>query len=980
MNAEILCIGTELVLGDILNTNAQYLSKQLALKGINVFYQSSVGDNPERIIKALSIAVTRSNLIIFTGGLGPTADDITISTVSNALGIPLEKNDDAYRHIEKYFERIGRPLTKNNEKQAFLPKGCIVLPNEQGTAPGCIIESGNQCIVFLPGPPKELQAMYENHLSGYLDKYADGVIKSKFVHIYGVGEAMIDEKAADLIKGTNPTVAPYAKDGEAELRITAKSKDESSAQKMIDETLIKIQNIFGDAVYGFDDVTLESVTVDLLKSKGLTVATAESCTAGYISKRITDISGASKVFNMGVSTYSNEAKTEELGVPFELIKEHGAVSKEVAACMAKGVRQKSGADIGISITGIAGPKSDESNKPVGLSYIGLSDKNGEYVIKSMKGGKNDREYIRFTSASEAINLLRLYLLNGGDGLQAEKTNAVLLSEISSDTSETKTIDETIKEKEENKALATEISEDENKDRKSQIKQRSLYIQRPVQLNPNEFIDDESDDYDEQDDNIVSEAVSFDSFKNSADKKADNKSINIVIDDKEYEPVDDDDFKELDRQLEEFEEMKKKENKKSFFKKLLISKDDTSIEKVRKTTFWIALLVFIVTLSYIAFYFINPLFQQNTLTSMAEQYHSNDTYDYYSSEINPKFKAFYKENSDIIGWITIDGTNIDYPVVQNKKDNEFYMRRGFNKSYSREGSVFADIKSSIEYKKESKNIVLYGHHMVSTGTMFKELDKLQDVSFYKKHPRITFDSLYRDGEYKVFAVFITNSIKSQDNGNYYDYTQTEFSSDQEFENWINEARIRSLIKTDIDIAYTDEILTLQTCNDSFESDDEKARLIVMARRVRDGESKDVDTSGAENNPNPKYPQMWYDVNGQVNPYYNAQADETESVLGSSSQSNSESASTKRSSTKTTSLTSKSTTSKAYVTAQNTPKPATVAKKTTAKTTKKATQKTTVKSTAKTTQKSTAKTTVKATAAAAAVTVNTVSSSAAETVLE
>ena len=980
MNAEILCIGTELVLGDILNTNAQYLSKQLALKGINVFYQSCVGDNPERIIKALSIAVTRSNLIIFTGGLGPTADDITIATVANALSIPLEKNDEAYEHIKGYFKRIGKPLTDNNEKQAFLPKGCIVLPNDKGTAPGCVIESGNQCIVFLPGPPKELQAMYENHLIGYLDKYADGVIKSKFVHIYGVGECMIDEKAAELIKGKNPTVAPYAKDGEAELRITAKSGDEESAQKLIDETLIKIQNIFGDSIYGFDDVTLESVVVSMLKAKGLTVATAESCTAGYISKRITDISGASKIFNMGVSTYSNESKTNELGVPAELIKEHGAVSKEVAACMAKGVREKSGADIGLSITGIAGPKSDESKKPVGLSYIGISDKNGEYVIKSMKGGKNDREYIRFVSASEAINFLRLYLLNGGEKLEAEKINAVLVSEIV-DLAEQKENEQSAvvmteePKKAENSEESKIISQDgadadkeSQPEKTAQIKRRSLYISNPVQLSPKELIDVAAESYDDEDD-IVSEQVSLDSLGKKLPKNKTGGKMNIMIDQSEYKPVEDDEFKEMDIQLEEYEEQLKKERKKGFFKSLVIHKDDTSSEKVRKTTFWIALIVFIVTLSYIAFYFINPLIQQAKISAMSETYHSNDTEGYYSSKINPKFKELYEKNSDIIGWITIDGTNIDYPVMQNKEDGEYYLRKGFNKTYSREGSIFADENSSIEYGKETKNIMLYGHHMVSTGTMFKELDKFQSVEFYKKNPTITFDSLYRDSEYKVFAVFITNSIESQDNGNFYNYRQTEFSSEKDFEEWINEAKVRSLITTDVNIDYTDEILTLQTCNDSFESDGEKARLIVMARRVRDGESKEVDTSGAKNNAEPKYPQMWYDINGEVNPYYTPEEETATTSVATTTK--------KTASTSNTSATYTSgTVPTVYVPAQNDAKP-----KTTTTTTKKTTKpKTTSVKTTKAvkTSKTTAKTTAVKTTVAATAATN--SQNSAETTVE
>lgn len=927
MNAEILCIGTELVLGDIVNTNAQYLSQQLALKGINVFYQSSVGDNPERIIKALSIAVTRSNLIIFTGGLGPTADDITISTVSNALGIPLEKNEEAYRHIQRYFERIGRELTKNNEKQAYLPKGCTVFHNEKGTAPGCAIESGSQCIVFLPGPPSELKAMYENSLSSYLDKYSSGVIMSKFVHIYGVGEAMIDQKAAELIKGTNPTVAPYAKEGEAELRITAKGSDEAQAQSMIEETLIKIGMIFKDAVYGYDDSTLESVVVSLLKNKGLTVATAESCTAGYISKRITDISGASKVFNMGVSTYSNESKTNELGVPAELIKAHGAVSKEVAACMAKGVRIKSGSDIGLSITGIAGPKSDESNKPVGLSYIAVSDKNGEYVIESHKGGKNDREYIRFCSASEALNLLRLYLLKGGEKLEAEKIAATLVFE--NEEQEVSAVEEIKPSEPEAVEDVTAVAEKK--------KPRVLNIQNPVMLSPDEFTNVMVGSYDENDD-IVSESVSFEEFKANSKKQENENDIKIVIDDSEYTPVENEDFIEMDKQLDEFEKKLQKEHKNGLFRSMIIHKGDSSSEKARKITFWVALIVFIATVFNILFYFINPFIQQMKISSAAEDYHSSQSEDYYGSEINPKFKSLYKENKDIIGWITIDGTNIDYPVMQNKSDEEYYLRKGFDESYSREGSIFADKNSSIEYKNETQNIMLYGHHMVSTGTMFKELDNYLDTDFYKKNPNIVFDSLYRDSDYKIFAVFITNALASQDNGNFYDYTQTEFSSEREFENWINEARLRSVITTDVDISYTDEILTLQTCNDSFESDDEKARLIVMARRVREGEDKNTDTSGAKTNPNPKFPQMWYDMNGQVNPYYNPEGETTTVRESITTESESTPESTSASTTVTSTAVSTQTVA-ARVT--NAPKTTTTAKKTTTKKTK--TKKTTTTTT-------------------------------------
>lgn len=848
MNAEIICIGTELLLGDIVNTNAQYLSRKLAQKGINVFYQSSIGDNRARIVKSLSAAITRSNLIIITGGLGPTADDITLKTVSDALGIPLEKNQEAYNNIVEYFKKNDKPMTQNNEKQAYLPKGCTVFENKKGTAPGCAIESGTQCIIFLPGPPAEMQAMFEDKVSKYLNKYSSGIIESKFVKIYGVGESEIDQKAADLINGTDPTVAPYAKFGEAELRVTANGKTKADAQAKINATVLKIKSLFGESVYGYDDDDLQTVVVRLLKEKGLKVSTAESCTAGYISKRITDISGSSEVFNMGVVTYSNESKTNELSVPPELIEKYGAVSKEVAACMAKGVRQKSGADIGLSITGIAGPASDGTNKPIGLSFIGLSLKEGEFVIKSQKGANNDREYIRYTSASEALNFLRLYLEMGANNLQAEKINTVLLSEI-------------------------EQSKNENNSSVSKTLKMSgvlpTFSEKDVtDLQPND-----------EDESIVSEKIKLGDLaeKNENTQNSENTcDSKIEIKQGEFSKDEELMFQKLDEELFNYEQKQKKSAKKhSFLYNLFIHKGDKAKDVFRKIIFWIAFAAFIYAGYTIGYYYINPLIEQSKIEQVAKDYRKKSSTDYYSSEINPKFKTLYNKNKDVIGWITIDGTNIDYPVMQSKKE-QFYLRKGFDKSYSREGMIFASKKSSIKFKKESKNIMLYGHHMKSTGTMFKQLDRYLNISFYKKNPTIVFDSLYRDSEYKIFAVMITNALREQDNGNIYNYRKTSFSSKEEFAEWIKEARVRSLYETDIDIKYSDEILTLQTCNDSFGTteDEDKARLIIMARRVRQGEKTTVDKSEAVTNPQPKMPQAWYDAKNMTNPFTGT--DETETT--------------------------------------------------------------------------------------------------------
>ncbi len=410
--AEIICVGTELILGDILDTNSRYLSQELANMGINVYYRSTVGDNPERLKGVFEVAKQRSNLIILTGGLGPTKDDLTVKTVCGSLEVSLVRDDRALEMMKDYFKRLDRPFTENNLSQAMVPENGTVFQNDHGTAPGSAVEKDGVTVIFLPGPPSEMTAMFEESVKPYLAKFCGGIICSHFVHIYGVGEAMMDEMTADLQESKNPTVAPYAKDGESLLRVTAKADSAEECEKLCDEMIAEIKDRFKQKVYSVDVDSLQQVVVDLLKEKKLTVATAESCTAGYISKRITEIPGASEVFTCGAVTYSNEIKHKLLGVDNDLFGSVGAVSQEVAMQMAKGVRLLSGCDIGLSITGIAGPGSDGSDKPVGLSYIGLSDKDGEYVISAHKGGrKNDREYIRWCSASEALNLLRLYLIN-----------------------------------------------------------------------------------------------------------------------------------------------------------------------------------------------------------------------------------------------------------------------------------------------------------------------------------------------------------------------------------------------------------------------------------------------------------------------------------------------------------------------------------------------------------------------------------------
>lgn len=415
MNGEIICVGTELLLGDILNTNAQYLARELAALGIGVHHQQVVGDNPQRMRECMLRALNESDMIILSGGLGPTADDLTKEICCEVMGEKLVLDEDILEGIRSYFVSRGRQMADNNKKQAYVPENGIVFQNRNGTAPGCGIEKDGKLAIMLPGPPRELKAMFEKEVMPYLAKKTGGIILSKQVRTFGIGESNMASAVEDLLGGENPTVAPYAKDGEALLRVTARADSKEKALAMCDETIEIIRERIGEYIYGIDAASLEEKAVELLLAHGKKLALAESCTGGYIAKRITDISGSSAVFECGVVSYSNEVKINVLGVNPETIEKYTEVSEQTAAEMAEGVRRLSGADFALSVTGIAGPGGGSEDKPVGLSYIGFACEDGT-TVKELRTGKkeNSRDYNRYVTASTALYMLVDYL-NRKDG-------------------------------------------------------------------------------------------------------------------------------------------------------------------------------------------------------------------------------------------------------------------------------------------------------------------------------------------------------------------------------------------------------------------------------------------------------------------------------------------------------------------------------------------------------------------------------------
>jgi nicotinamide-nucleotide amidase len=414
-SAEIVTIGTEMLLGDLVDTNTAWISQRLAALGVSMYRHTTVGDNNDRIIGALRDAASRADLVVTTGGLGPTSDDLTNACLGMLTGRPMVEYPEARRHIDEKFAKFGREPTPSNYKQALFPEETELIPNPLGTAPGALVEWGGTLFATLPGVPSEMKRMFEETLEPLIRERSDGSIVSKTLHFAGIGESALAEKVQDFLDASDPTVAPLAGQGRVRLRITTRAATEEEALGKIRPVQEEILDRLGEYFFGEDEETLESSVGRLLADRGATVALAESCTGGLISKRLTDIAGSSAYFVEGFVTYSNASKERLLGVPKEVLAEHGAVSKPVARAMAEGARLISGADYGLSVTGVAGPGGGTEEKPVGLVYVGVADAEGAVAEKlDLTAWARSRSSIRERSANRALDLLRLRI-EGRDG-------------------------------------------------------------------------------------------------------------------------------------------------------------------------------------------------------------------------------------------------------------------------------------------------------------------------------------------------------------------------------------------------------------------------------------------------------------------------------------------------------------------------------------------------------------------------------------
>lgn len=410
MVVELISVGTEILLGNIVNTNAAFLAEKCAGLGLSCYYQDVVGDNEERLSETIRLALSRADILLLSGGLGPTQDDLTKEVAAKVMGKPLYLHKESKTAIQQYFERKGMEITDNNWKQAMVPEGCIVVDNPNGTAPGIIMAQEGKHVILMPGPPNEMIPMFETSIMPYLSELQSCVIYSQTVKICGIGESKAETMVADLIEQqTNPTIATYAKTGEVHLRVTARAEDEKAAKKLVKPMVKELKGRFGNNIYTTDsEVTLEKSVVDLLQANGLTACTVESCTGGMLAARLINVPGVSEVFKSGYITYSNKSKRSLLGIKKNILLKHGAVSDKIAREMAKGAAMLAKTDVSVSTTGIAGPDGGSEEKPVGLVYIACNVR-GTIEVRECHFSGN-RTKIRESTVSAALSLMRECIL------------------------------------------------------------------------------------------------------------------------------------------------------------------------------------------------------------------------------------------------------------------------------------------------------------------------------------------------------------------------------------------------------------------------------------------------------------------------------------------------------------------------------------------------------------------------------------------
>ncbi len=734
MKAQIITVGDEILSGRQTNKNAQYLAAQLTALGLQVVQQQSVGDSVREIKAALAGALSESNVAVLTGGLGPTPDDVTKDAVCDLLGIEMTVHEESRRKIERFFLHRGEKMPPNNLRQAMLPEGSILVKNDRGLAPGCILQSGDQCIVLLPGVPEEMQGMFEQTVRPFLQKMTGQSTVCKCVNVFGMTESLLAASLSDLMEKRSPAVATYAKKGHTDIVVRASAEDVKDAILKVDLAVEEIERRLGDCVYGVDEPSLQHRVVELLAAQKKTLATAESCTGGLISEKITDIPGASLCFNYGFVTYSEAAKKAMLGVSDKTIREHGVVSAETACQMAVGAMKKAGADMGVSVTGYAGP-AGSLGEPVGLVFAAVCTRDTVWVrrLELAPRGDETREQVRRLAGLHAMDMVRR-VLQGIPVYQAQRLP---------------------------------VSEIDCNDRAEQ----SVFYHAAAPAS------------------------------------------------------------EAEREIES-------SSARGFFGRLFPLHDDSRAVKVRKTAFLTASAALLVCVLYIVGFFLGILQNRQLYRNLdAMRLKTPGSAVSFPQDYLKEFGLLYAENEEIAGWISIKDTELSYPVMQTS-DNAFYLNHNFYGKKDRHGTPFMDCRN--DRKTLDVNTVIYGNNMNMDNQMFSVLEKYyrgaDALTFYRRHPIISFDTTYEKMQWIIFSVFTCN-VDAR-NGDVFEYYNMLSPKDtDEFNTFLRQVQSRSVLDVPIDVDITDRLLTLSTQYDEFDGQ----RLVLVARRVRSGEKAEIDVN-------------------------------------------------------------------------------------------------------------------------------------------
>jgi len=817
MDAEIINIGSEILIGDTISNSQQFLASTLANIDINVYCSNTAGADPQRLRELLSIALTRSDIILLVGGMGPNIEDITKQTVCDALGITLVPHEISRARIQEYCANNGIMLNDIIMSMADMPAGSVVFKNENGMCPGCAIRSSRQCIIMLPSSTVEMMPMVNKYVIQYLKQLTDGAVFSQVINIFSLklGIHEVEERLGNLLASPNPTVKCVEMTGEVRIRVTAKSSTEQMSRDTAAPVIRQIIQLFGDDAYGMNVGGIEEIVVRELKERKMTLSTAESCTAGIISKRITDIPGSSRVFELGAATYSSNKKSDTLGVSEKIIQRYGAVSPEAAAAMAVGARRLAGSTLAVSTTGIAGPGGGTPLKPVGLVYIALADKQNVWIRKTLiqKPGM-DRDYVRQVAATTALNFVRMYinhlpyLMPGGEPL-GEGVSESYFDEVAA------------------------LSPQSYKLAAASVPVASLGLNNQNALAVPNSSAAQNRTASASTPNRTAASSSSSSSRTSTQRKKSSGGKKTVGD------------------------------------------------IIQRVLFFISLAVMICCGGYLLY---NMVIMPKLAEANFEDFRENHESVIVNSSVDgvwtmpletdvevverlddgtlKTFEALLTLNEDIIGWITVPNTVIDYPVVQypddfayNEKHKEYYyLHRDIYKDYDKNGTIFAYYDCTFDLGTVSRNTVLFGHHMRS-GIMFANLlkyDALKSggLDFYKQNPVIRFDTKYDEAEWVIFSVMKLNTLAKH--GEPFPFIRSNFENDQDFENYIADVRARSIIDTYgcVDVNSNDVLLTLSTC--SYEYDE--LRTVIVARRLRNNETS-IDVSSATVASNPVMPDIW-----------------------------------------------------------------------------------------------------------------------------